>query len=72
VANILAGKLRERAGEQLPDKLTKRSVTKALWDVRGRLGDARKGATTGAVRTVVFTGHRTKKVIKKAEAQLGV
>jgi hypothetical protein len=72
VANILAGKLRERAGEQLPDKLTKRSVTKALWDVRGQLGDARKGATTGVVRTVVFTGHRTKKVIKEAEAQLGV
>jgi hypothetical protein len=72
VATILASKLGERAGEQLPDELTKRSVTKALWDVRGTLGDARKGATTGAVKTVMFTGHRTKKVIKKTEAQLGV
>lgn len=72
VANILAAKLRGRAVEQLPEKLTKRSVTKALWDVRSAIGDARRDATTGAVRTVAFTGHRTKKVIRKAEAQLGV
>lgn len=72
VANILAGKLRERAAEQLPETLTKRSATKALWDVRGTIGDTGKGATTGAIRSVAFTGHRTKKVIKKAEAQLGV
>jgi len=72
VANILAGMLQERAAEKLPETLTKRSATKALWDVRGTIGDARKGATTGAIRTVAFTGHRTKKVIKKAEAQLGV
>lgn len=72
VANILATKLRGRAVEQLPERLTKRSVTKALWNVRSAIGDARKDATTGAVRTVAFTGHRTKKVIKKAEAQLGV
>lgn len=72
VANILAAKLRGRAVEQLPERLTKRSATKALWNVRSTIGDARKDATTGAVRTVAFTGHRTKKVIKKAEAQLGV
>lgn len=72
VASILASKLQDRVGEQLPEKLTKRSVTKALWDVRGTLGDARKGSTTGAIRTVAFTGHRTKKVIKTAELQLGV
>lgn len=71
VATILAKKLYERAAEQLPEKPTKRSVTKALWDVRGAVGDARKSATTGAVRTVAFTGHRTKKLIKSAEAQLG-
>lgn len=72
VANILAGKLRDRAGEQMPEKLTKRSVTKALWDARSQLGDARKGATSGAVRNVMFTGHRTKQVIARAEAQLGI
>ncbi len=72
VASILAGELRERAAEQLPETLTKRSATKALWDVRATIGDARKGATTDAMRTVAFSGHRTKKVIKKAEAQLGV
>jgi hypothetical protein len=72
VASIVAGKLRERAVGQLPETLTKRSATKALWDVRGTIGDTGRGATTGAIRTVAFTGHRTKKVIKKAEAQLGV
>lgn len=72
VATILARKLRDRAGEQMPEKLTKRSVTKAIWDARAQLGDARKEATSGAVRQVMFTGHRTKQLITKAEAQLGV
>jgi hypothetical protein len=72
VATILAGRLRDRAGEQMPDKLTKRSVTKALWDARAQLGDARKGVAGGAVRNVMFTGHRTKQVIARAEAQLGI
>lgn len=72
VARILAPKLRERVEETLPGELTTWSVTKALWDVRGTVGDARKGATTQAVGAVVLTGHRTKKVIRQAEAQLGV
>lgn len=72
VATILGGKLRDRAGEQMPEKLTKRSVTKAIWDARAQLGDARKGATSGAVGNLMFTGHRTKQVIKKTEAQLGI
>jgi hypothetical protein len=63
---------RRHLSERLPETLTKRAAIKALWDVRGTVGDARKGATSGAVRTVVFTGHRTKKVIAAAEAQLGV
>jgi hypothetical protein len=70
VAEILASRLREQAAGQLPDTLTKRSITKALWDVRGAIGDARKGTTTDAVKTVAFTGHRTKKLIKQVEAQL--
>jgi len=72
LASILAGKLRKQVGGQLPEKLTKRSAIKALWDVRGTLGDARRASSSKAVRTVVFTGFHTKKVIKKAEAQLGV
>jgi hypothetical protein len=74
VATILARKLRDRLGEQLPEKLTKTSIVKALWDARAALDDVRKGSASnkGAVRTVVFTGHRTKKLIKKTEAQLGV
>jgi hypothetical protein len=72
LTNILARRVGEQFGEQLPEKLTKRSAIKALWDVRGALGDARRASSSKALRTVVFTGFRTKKVIKKAEAQLGV
>lgn len=70
VAGILAGRLREQATAQMPETLTRRSITKALWDARSAIGDARKGATTDAVKTVAFTGHRTKKLIKQIEAQL--
>jgi hypothetical protein len=72
LAGILAGKLRDRVGEHLPEKLTKRAAIKALWDARRALEDARKASPSGAVRSVVLTGFHTKKVIKKAEAQLGV
>jgi hypothetical protein len=72
LTSILARKVGEQFGEQLPEKLTKRSAIKALWEVRGALGDARRASSTKAFRTVVFTGFRTKKVIKKAEAQLEV
>jgi hypothetical protein len=68
LAQALGVRLRDQAGEQLPDQLTKASLTKAFWEVRGAVGDARKDA----MGTVVFTGHRTKKVIEKAEIQLGV
>lgn len=72
VAGILARKLRDRLGDHLPENLTKRSAVKALWDMRSSLEDGRKAGSSGAVRTVVFTGFHTKKVIKRVEAQLGV
>lgn len=72
VAAILATKLGERVTGNMPDKLTKRSATKALWDARGLAKDARTSAGSGAIGAVVFTGHRTKQIIKKAEGQLGV
>lgn len=72
LASTLAGRLSEGVAGQLPEELTKRASIKALWDVRGTIGDARRASSTKAVRTVVFTGFHTKKVIKRAEAQLGV
>jgi hypothetical protein len=72
LADLLGARLLEFAGERLPDELTTRSAINAVWDARGALQEAGKGTTSGAVRTVAFTGHRTKKLIKKAEAQLGV
>jgi len=72
LADLLGGKLFVQVDERLPEELTKRSIASALWDIRETVGDVRRGATSEAVRTVAFTGHRTKKVIGRAEAQLGV
>jgi len=72
VAGILSSRVAGRADACLPDKLTKRSATKALWNARGAVADAGKGAGPGAVGNVVFAGHRMKRLIKKAELQLGV
>jgi hypothetical protein len=72
VAALLREVLMERAGEKVPEELTTRSTIKALWDVRGVLGDARDKVTGGAFSSVAFTGRRTKKVIERAEEQLGM
>ena len=72
LTRMLGTKLRDRANEQLPDRLTKRSITNALWDVRNATGEVRRGGLWDAIRTVLFTGHRTKNFIKRAEVQLGV
>jgi hypothetical protein len=77
VAEILEAKLLERSGITLPKKLTKLAVAKALWefhqsDVRSTVTGAKRAASGQPIRSVAFTGHRTKKVIKKAEMQLGV
>lgn len=72
VAKILGAKLFALAHEQFPENPTTRSIVKGLWDVRGTVGDSTEGSSNGSVRTVIFTGHRTKKVIRRAERQLGV
>jgi len=72
IASLLGDKLFVRVDEYLPEELTKGSIVKALWEAREGVGNARKGATSEAVRTVAVTGHRTKKTIKRVESQLGV
>jgi hypothetical protein len=72
VGAMVADRLGEHARGRLPEKLTKREAAKALWEARGLIGDARHAAGTGSVGGVVFAGHRTKQLIKRAEAQLGV
>jgi hypothetical protein len=72
IANLLAQRLSDGLDRRLPEELTKGSIVKALWDVRADFDSARKGTTGGAVRTVAFSGHRTKKVIGRVEMQLGV
>jgi hypothetical protein len=50
-------------------EMTKRSVVKALWSLRGTLDDARDAATPG-VRENLFPGGRVKAFIAEAGAQL--
>jgi Asp-tRNA(Asn)/Glu-tRNA(Gln) amidotransferase C subunit len=72
LASIIGGRMRGGVAEHIPDRLTKRTAIQVLSDARGVVADARKVAGTGSVGGVVFSGHRTKQVIKKAELQLGV
>jgi len=72
VADLLGDKLFTQLDRHLPEEVTKRSIAQAMWEVREGVGSVRKGATSEAVRTVAFTGHRTKQTIKRMEAQLGV
>lgn len=68
--------IEERVGasiaERLPEEPTKRAAIKALWDARDLAGEIRKAASGESLGGVLFAGHRTKRLIKKAEAQLGV
>jgi hypothetical protein len=68
--SIVERRVTEGVGIQLPAELTKRAAVKALWDARDLAGEVRRVAGTGSVGGVVFTGHRTKRLIKKTEAQL--
>lgn len=82
ITSLLEARLREsglyeRAAEIVPNELTKRSVAKMLWQVQDlglgeALDDGRKAAGGQPIRSVAFTGHRMKKFIKRAEAELGV
>jgi hypothetical protein len=72
LASIVAGHVVGGAAEHIPDKLTKRAAIQALSDARHLADDGRKAAGAGSVSGIVFTGHRTKQLIEKAELQLGV
>ena len=72
LASIVGERVHSGAAEHIPDKLTKRAAIQAVWDARHLVDDARNAARAGSVGGVVFTGHRTKQLIKKAELQLGV
>jgi hypothetical protein len=77
VAQILGGKLFEYLDLELEAQPTRSAIAKAIWQVQrldpvDAADDAKKMVGGQPLRSVAFTGHRTKKVIKKAEAQLGV
>jgi hypothetical protein len=72
LTSIVGSRVRSGVGDYLPADLTKRAAVQALWDARSLVGDVRGAAGEGTVRGVVFTGHRTKQLIKAAERQLGV
>lgn len=64
--------MRDGVVRYLPEKPTKSVALQTLWRARSLTEDARKIAGSGSVSGVVFTGHRTKQLIKQAERQLGV
>lgn len=75
VAAILQVKLLEHSGIELPEEMTKTAIAKVLWefhqlDIRDTVVGAKKAAGGQPIRSVAFTGHRTKKVMKKTEKQL--
>lgn len=82
LAQVLEAKLTDQMGlvkveAQEEGGWTPRSIATAIWDVQhiqsgAALGNLKGAADGQPVRSVLFTGHRTKKVIKRAEVQLGV
>lgn len=73
VTELLGQRISAALGERMPEKLTKRSLAKAFWDVRDMVPGADHGAAVReAMKGVAFTGHRTKKLIARIEEQLGV
>lgn len=74
VADLLRTSL-DRLGLELPQDLTKVTVTKALWDLQkldlpAAVTKSRKKVAGQPISSVAFAGHRTKRVIKKVERQL--
>jgi hypothetical protein len=68
LAAIIGEQMRAEAAEHIPRKLSKRAAIQALADARAVIGDA---STAHSLRGVVFSGHRTKQLIKRGELQLG-
>lgn len=77
VASILFKRLADAYVPRTEEELTKLGIAKLLWeikqlDLRGAVAGKGSGSGAQPVRSVAFTGHRTKKLIKRAEAQLGI
>lgn len=77
LAQVLETELAGRAGLVKGEEgWTPRSIATAIWDIQnlrtGVLGDLKTAADGQPVRSVLFTGQRMKKVIARAEFQLGI
>jgi hypothetical protein len=70
LAEIIGLQVRKGALEHLPHRLSRKAAVQALADARRLLGDT--PSRTASLGGVVFSGHRTKQLIKKAELQLCV
>lgn len=78
LGQVLEQKLIDRVGVvKAEEGWTPRSIASAIWEVQNLrtgavVGDLKRGIDGQPVRSVLFTGHRVKKVIGRAEAQLGI
>jgi hypothetical protein len=72
VTALIALRLRERVGDVVPERWSKRAVIALLWRVRGLAVDTRGLGASSVVGTVVRPGRGAKQFIKRAELQLGV
>jgi hypothetical protein len=74
VAGVISGRFRDVVGERIPEKLTKWTAIKALWNSRKAASEAgqmaRDMAGHGSIKAILFTGRQMKRFIKRAEAQL--
>lgn len=70
LSGLIMAKLGEGVDLPAEPPRTKLEWVKALWAARG-IGEGVRSASGQPLRSVAFAGHRTKKLIKRAEAQLG-
>jgi hypothetical protein len=70
VAAILGERVRNGTVDRVPDKIDKRAAIRALANARN-LGESVRAVTdAGSVSGVIFSGHKTKQTIKRAEVAL--
>jgi hypothetical protein len=70
--SIISRDIRADVAGRAPDKLSKRAAIQLLAGARDVVGDAREAVGAGSAGGIVFSGHKTKQLIKRAELEFGI